>query len=75
MVFWGKSMVTVETSSYSGDIHDVFSGFESDRFLKSALSELLFGNGDVDIATGIRNDNFSVVEHVHSINSVQKAEC
>ena len=31
-----------------------------------------FGNGNVDIVTGIRNDNSIVVEHVLSINSVKK---
>ena len=41
-------------------------------FLKSTLSELLFRNGNIDIETRIRNDNSSVVEHVHSINAVAK---
>ena len=38
-------------------------------FLKSTLDGLLFGSGNVEIETRIRNDNSSVVEHVRSINS------
>ena len=30
------------------------------------------GNGNIDIETRFRNGNSSVVEHVHSINSVTK---
>ena len=47
-------------------------GFDTARFVTSMLSELLFGNGNVDLRTMIRNDNPSVVEHVHSINPVTK---
>ena len=39
-------------------------------FVKSTISELLFGNDNVDIETRILNGNSSVVEHVHSINYV-----
>ena len=45
--------------------------FDPYRFLKSTLSEL-FGNGNVDIETGVRNDNSGDLEHVHSVNSVAK---
>ena len=36
------------------------------------LDALLIGNGNIEIEAGIRNDNSSVVEHIHSINSVAK---
>ena len=42
------------------------------RFLKSALLALMHGNENVGIETRIRNDNASVVENVHSANSVTK---
>ena len=60
------------TSSYAGEIRAAFRGFPTTRFLKSTLSELMFGNGNVGISPRIRNDNSSVVEHVHSINAVTK---
>ena len=50
----------------------MFRGFDAARFLKSALEELLFGNENVDIETRIRNDNSSVVAHVHSIGPIAK---
>ena len=60
------------TSSYAGEIRAAFRGFPTTRFLKSTLSELMFGNGNVGISPRIRNDNSSVVEHVHSINAVRQ---
>ena len=41
-------------------------------FSKSSVSELLIGNGNVDIGAEIRNDNPSVAARVHSIKSVSK---
>ena len=58
----------VETSSYAWEIRAAFRGFVTARFLKSILSELLFGNGKVEISTRIQSDNSSFVEHAHSIN-------
>ena len=65
-------ILRVETSSYSGKIEDSFLGFDTARFVKSTLYGLVSGNGIVEIETSTRNDNSSVVEHVHSINSVTK---
>ena len=62
----------VATSSYAGEIHDVLPGFDTARFLRSTLTEFLLGSGVVAIDTRIRNDNLSVVEHVHPANSVTK---
>ena len=42
------------------------------RFLKSTRSGRLLGNENEQIDTRIRNDNSSVVEHVHSINADAK---
>ena len=47
-------------------------GSDTSRFLKSMLAELLFGNDNIGVGAMIRNDNASVVEHVHSINSVMR---
>ena len=62
----------VSASSYAGRIQAVFRGVDSARFFKSTLAGLLVGNGDIDIGMRRRNDNSSVVEHVHSPNSVAK---
>ena len=62
----------VETPRYAGAHMLFFSWFRYRSFLKSTLSELLFGNGLVATDTRIRRDNFSVVEHVHSIKLVAK---
>ena len=59
-------------ASYAGAIQYAFRGFDASRFLKSTPEELLFGNENADIATIIRNDNSSVVQNAHSINSVTK---
>ena len=47
-----------------------FHGSDTVRFPESALCELLFGNGEIAIDTGIRSDKSIDVDHVHSINSV-----
>ena len=60
----------ISTSSYAGEIQAAFRGLDTPRFLKSTLSEFLFGNGSIEIETRIRNDNSSDVEHVHPIKSV-----
>ena len=62
----------VMTSSYAGEIEAAFRGFDTSRFLKSMISELTYGNENVDISTRIRNGNPRVVEHARSINSVTK---
>ena len=62
----------IATSSYAGGIRDVLHGVDTARSLKSMSSGLLFGNANVEIATRIRNDNPSVVEHVHSITPAAK---
>ena len=64
----------VATSSYTGGIQDAFHGYDTARFLKSLLAELLRGNENVDICTRIRNDNSIVVDRVRSINSVKGAQ-
>ena len=61
-----------ETSIYASEIQAVIRGFDTDPSPKCILAELLFGNGNIDIETGIRNDNAIVVARVHSINSVTK---
>ena len=61
------------TSSYAVEIQAAYRGFDTSRFVKSALSEIMSGNENVEIVARIRNDNPSVVEHVRSINSVSKA--
>ena len=67
---WG--CLGVETSSCAGEIQASYRGPDTDRFFKSILSELLFGNANVSMGAGIRNDNPIVVEHVHSINSAAR---
>ena len=47
-------------------------GTDTDRSPTSTLSELLFGNWNIDIEARIRDDNSGVVEHVRPINSVTK---
>ena len=42
------------------------------RFVKSMSAGLMFGNENAQIETGMRNDNSSAVDHVHSIRSVTK---
>ena len=59
----------VATSRSEGEIQAAPNGLDTARFLMSALLELLFGNGNSDVETIIRNDNASAVGHVHSINS------
>ena len=54
------------------DIQGAFRGFDTARFLKSTLAELIFGNENIAIETGIRSDNSSVVVRAHSISSVKK---
>ena len=68
----GGGELGVSSSRYDGEIKDVSRGCDTAHFFKSMLTELLFGNGNVDIGARIRNDNSSVVEHVHSINSFKK---
>ena len=58
-------ILRVSTSSYVGEIQDASRGFDASRFLKCTISEILFGNGNIDIATRIRNDNSIVVERSH----------
>ena len=60
-----------ETYSYAGEIKVLYHCFDPARFLESMLSGS-FGNDNVDIETMIRNDNSSVLEHVQSVNSVDK---
>ena len=63
----------VQASSYARrEIQAAFHGSDTACFLKSTLSELFFGNGNIDIWTRMRSDNPIVVEHAHSINSVTK---
>ena len=62
----------VAASIYSGEMQAAMRGPGAARFLKTTLEELLFGNGDIGIEARIRNGNSSVVEHAHSINSVEK---
>ena len=50
----------------------MFHGLYRALFLKSMLSELLDVDENVDIVARIRNDNSSVVDHVHSIKSVTR---
>ena len=67
----GKSLA-VATSSYAGEIQDVFRGFDTARFLKSTLSALLFGDGNRSIWARMPSDNSSVVGNALSINSATK---
>ena len=62
------------TSSYAWGLQDAFRGFDTARFLKSILPELLVDDGNVDIKTRIRNDNSFVVENGRLINSVKMGE-
>ena len=72
-IAWDSGRIlTVATYSYAGGIRAVSHGFGAACFLKSTLTELLFGNGYIDIATRIINDNSIVIDHVHSVNSVAK---
>ena len=65
-------ILRVSKSIYEGEIQDAFPGFDTARFLKRSPSGLLFRNGNVDIATGIRYDNSIVVGNVRAITSVTK---
>ena len=47
-------------------------GFGTVRFLNSMLEGLVYGNGDIEIETRIRNDSAIAVEHVHWIDSAAK---
>ena len=67
----GKSL-RISTCGYAGQIQDAFRVCDTYLLLTSVLSEFIFGNGNVALATRIRKDNSVVVEHVHSINSVTK---
>ena len=67
----GESL-TASTSSYAGDIRSVFHGVDTSLLLRSVLAGLLFRNGNADVETEVRSVNSSVVEHVHSSNSVTK---
>ena len=62
---------TAATSSYSDEIQAAFYGFDTARFLKNLVAELLFGNEGLDIETIAIDYNSSVVERVRSINSVK----
>ena len=53
-------------------MHSALRGFDTSRFLESMSASLMFGNGNVEIDTGIRSDNAVVVDHVRPINSVTK---
>ena len=64
----------IATSSYAGKLRDAFRCFDTSQYLKRALTELLLGGGNIDIVAMIRDDNFSVAEHVRSINSVTMGE-
>ena len=65
----GGGVLAVATSSYAGEIQAAYHGFDTSRYLKSTISELLFGNGNISIGAMVRNDSSSVVEHVYPINS------
>ena len=54
----------MQAASHAGD---------TDRLVKSFLAVLFFGNENVDIDTGIRNDNPIAVLRGHSIKSVTMA--
>ena len=56
----GRSL-GVETSSDAWEIQSASRGFGTARLLISILSELLFGNGNIDIVKRMRNDNSIVV--------------
>ena len=72
-IYWHiEKILAVSTSIYAFEIQDALLGFDTARSLKITLSELLLGNGNVDISTRIRYDNSSVVENVHPIKSVTK---
>ena len=60
----------VETSSYPGEIHSAFRGFDTARFLKKSSSGVFFRNAGVGVETSGRVDSSRVVEKVHAINSV-----
>ena len=46
-----------ETSSCAGEIQPALRGFDTSRFLKRPRPDLLFGNGNVDVETGVRLDS------------------
>ena len=60
------------TPSYAGEIQALFYGFDTARFIKEMLSELLFGNVGCSINTYVRNDNSDAVYHVDSMNTVTR---
>ena len=62
------------TSSYASEIQAAFRACDTSRFLKSLPEELLFGNENADDETMFRNDNSSVVDHSHSINSATEGK-
>ena len=62
----------VATPRYEGGIQAAFHGFDTARLLKSTLGGMVFGNENIEVVARIRNDNSSVAEHVHSINSIAK---
>ena len=59
-----------DTSSFAGEIHAIFYGFDMARMSKCVLSELLFGNIGEAIPTFSRNDNSAVLRQVESVNTV-----
>ena len=65
----GKSPMVVETSSHSGEIRAFYYDLDNALFINRLLSEL-YGNEGCDIGTSAKTDNSSVVENVHSTNSV-----
>ena len=46
IAWYSAGSLTVETSTYEGEIQAASRGFDSSRFLKSMSDELLFGNGN-----------------------------
>ena len=48
----------------------LFYGFDTARFLKEMLAELLFGNVGCSINTYVRKDNSDAVYHMDSMNTV-----
>ena len=70
-ISWSSSKSPrVATSSYAGEIQALFYGFDTARFLKEMLAELLFGNVGCSINTYVRNDNSDAVYHMDSMNTV-----
>ena len=60
----------VATSSFDGEIQEVFYGFDIARMLKDLLAELLFGNMGSGTPTYVRNDNSTVAYQADSANTV-----